>query len=286
MIHPDSASPATDADNTPGLVLRAYANDELSRAIDCLSWPGAQRHAGVHLARKSMRRVRAALALGAAALGPGARLVDRQVRRVNRSLSTVRDCQALVEALERLRTQQPGEAREQLLKRARRAAVRQRVARMQAEIRDDPAFLRRRAVLEVLLAGMQALPWTSVLESDLAAAFERGASDAQAARDRAAKSGRDEDWHRWRRRVRRLSQQHRAVGELGAGLVTASNRYKTLAVLLGEAQDHALLIAHCGSRSPFDDADRPALKTLARKGLKRTGARIGKAVARLDGSGS
>ena len=29
---------------------------------------------------------------------------------------------------------------------------------------------------------------------------------------RARAAGRDEDWHRWRRRVRRLSQQHRAIG--------------------------------------------------------------------------
>lgn len=281
MTHPDSASPATDAANAPGLDLRAYAHDELSKAIDCLSWPGARRHAGVHLARKSMRRVRAALALGAAALGPGARLIDRETRRVNRSLSTVRDGQALVEALERLGTQQPTAAAERLIQRARRSAVRQRVARMQAEMREDPGFRRRRAVLEVLLAGMRALPWRLVLEPDLVAAFQRGASKAQAASDCATKSGRDEDWHRWRRRVRRLSQQHRAVGDLAVAMANAPHRYKALAVLLGEAQDHALLIAHCGRGSLFDETDRPMLKTLARKGLKRTRARIAKAVARL-----
>ena len=80
--------------------LHAYAAAEMVHAIACLSWHGGRLHAGVHQARKSLRRLRATLALGMPTLGPGARLIDRELRRTNRRLSKLRDAQALVHTLD------------------------------------------------------------------------------------------------------------------------------------------------------------------------------------------
>src|SRR5262245_8828115 len=73
-----------------GAALRDYATAELEYAIAHLGWNGGRVHEGVHLGRKSLRRTRAVLALGESALGPGADLIDREVRRVNVSLSKMR----------------------------------------------------------------------------------------------------------------------------------------------------------------------------------------------------
>ena len=87
---------------TPSDSLKAYALNQLQRAIACLSWRGSRAHAGVHQARKSMRRARACLALGESALGAGANMIDRELSKICGSLSSLRDAQARVESLDRL----------------------------------------------------------------------------------------------------------------------------------------------------------------------------------------
>jgi CHAD domain-containing protein len=254
-------------------VLRTYASDELARAMDCLSWRGARLHKGVHQGRKSMRRTRAVLALAKPSLGAGARLIDRELRRINRSLSTLRDAQALVETLDRLAKQNPPDASHVLLRLARRAAVGRRTAHARAVLKDDADFAGRRAQLGVLAAGLQTLPW-AVIDRDVQASLRKSAAQATAASEQAQASGDDEDWHRWRRLARRLSQQHRALGGAASALAADRDRDKTLAELLGEAQDYALLSDHCGGDSPFDDAIRKDLRKFARKHAKQVRVRI------------
>lgn len=288
----DQARAVSGTGVSVGTVLHAYASDELERAIDCLTWPGARLHAGVHQARKSMRRVRAALALGAPALGPGGKLIDREVRHVNRSLSTLRDAQALVETLEHLAKKHDTPDANALFKRARRIAAQARIAQARASLQEDRDFAGKRAVLAVLSAGLQALPWHVVIDIEVRSSLRRSEAKARAASRKATASGRDEDWHHWRRRARRLSQQHRAVGDLMAPQDADRARDKRLAVLLGEAQDYALLLLHCNARSPFTADDRKSLRMLAKKGAKRARANIAKIAAsathqplRLAGSG-
>jgi CHAD domain-containing protein len=281
----DTAVPAVD---TPGglalpwfdaAVLRAYACGELDRAIAHLGWRGGRVHEGVHQARKSLRRTRATLALGAAVLGPGAELIDREVRRVNRRLSKMRDAQALVETLDRLIAKgKPPEALP-VLRRARRTAAIARVESARRELASDPALARKRALLVTLRAALPALPWDALAETRVRDAVADGHVQIDVAGLRALATGRDVDWHRWRRRLRRLSQQHRAVGSLSLDISAARRRVKTLAELLGEAQDYSLLHDHCGKRSIFPDPDRQILAALADLGAQRMRARVVEALA-------
>ncbi|MEO8161646.1 MAG: CHAD domain-containing protein, partial [Arenimonas sp.] len=64
-----------------------------------LGCAGPQLHEGIHQARKSLRRTRSILALGMAALSPRAFLLDRDIGRLCRGLSAIRDAQALLETL-------------------------------------------------------------------------------------------------------------------------------------------------------------------------------------------
>lgn len=262
-------------------VLRAYACDELDRAIVHLGWRGGRVHEGVHQARKSLRRTRATLALGAVVLGPGAELIDREVRRVTRRLSKMRDAQALVETLDRLvKKGKPPEALP-VLRRARRSAARARVESARRELASDPGLARKRALLVTLRAALPALPWETLTETRVRDAFADGMAKIDVAGARARATGRDDDWHRWRRRVRRLSQQHRAIGSQIVDISAARRRVKTLAELLGEGQDYALLHDHCGKRSIFPDPDRQILAALADLGARRMRARVGDALASL-----
>lgn len=143
----------------PGEALRDYAVAELDSAIAGLRWRGARIHAGVHQARKALRRARATLALGRAALGPGAALVDREIRSVNHGLSALRDAQALVETLQRLIAKQPDAEVLRMLRRASRVAVARRAADARAALADEPALVARQDLLAALRGAMLALPW-------------------------------------------------------------------------------------------------------------------------------
>jgi CHAD domain-containing protein len=256
-------------------VLSTYACAELDRAIEHLGWRAGRVHEGVHQARKSLRRTRAVIALGGAVLGPGADLLDREVRRVNRRLSGMRDAQALVETLDRLIAKNKAPELAPVLRRARRTAAQARSECARRELADDPGLARKRMLLGTLRAALPALPWDSLTETRVRDALDSGLVRIDTADAQARATGRDADWHRWRRRVRRLSQQHRALGDR-IDLGGAKKRVKTLAVDLGEAQDYALLRDHCGRRSIFSELDRQLLRALADDGTQRMRERIEK----------
>ncbi|MEO6343923.1 MAG: CHAD domain-containing protein [Dokdonella sp.] len=263
----------------PGARLREYASAELAHAIDCLGWRGPRMHTGVHQARKSLRRTRATFALAMPALGPGAGLIDGELRRINRSLSKLRDTHALVTALNQMiekATDDPVTL--SVLRRARRIAVRKRTACARKTLAADPLLQDKRALLDVLHAGLSALKWKAIGASDAATALQRSATDARNAAAKARASHDDEDWHQWRRRARRLSQQQRAIGDASANQALDKHD-KRLAILLGQAQDHALLIEHCGRKSLFAQVDRLALRALATNRLQRLRERLMKLAA-------
>jgi hypothetical protein len=264
---------------TPGMRLRDYAAAELARAIACLCWRGGRLHAGVHQARKSLRRTRATLALGMPVLGPGARLIDRELQRMNLRLSKLRDAQALVVTLDLLIDKADDGHAALILRRARRIAARARAGRARSTLIDDPQLQDKRALLTTLQAALPALPWNAVTETDVCARLQLSLIRVDEASSRARTTERDEDWHRWRRRARRLSQQHRALGDMAALLPAAGDRHKSLAVLLGEAQDYALLREHCGKRSVFAQADRQVLRALTEHGMARLRQRVAKKLA-------
>lgn len=262
----------------PGEHLFDYAAAELARAIACLGWRGGRLHAGVHQARKSLRRVRATLALGSPALGPGAALIDRELRRMNDRLSKLRDAQALVDTLDLL-LDKTGDADTALtLRRARRIAAQARAGRARSTLIDDPQLQDKRALLATLLAALPSLPWASLTDAGIGTQLRLGIARIDEAGSRAQATRRDEDWHRWRRRARRLSQQHRALGELAERLPEIGDRHKDLAVLLGEAQDYALLREHCGRKSAFAGADRQLLRSLTEQRLARLRDRVAQAI--------
>lgn len=272
----DPSIAAADSPPPPiGLRLRDYACAELASAIAWLSRRAGRLHEGVHLGRKSLRRTRATIALCGPALGSGARLIDRELRRVNRSLSKLRDAHATLHALDQLIARQTDDAHASLvLRRMRRGAARSRAARLRSVLAGDPLLQNRLGVLTTLLAALPALAWTAVNPDAVTAAIAHSRADAEDAGIKARSSGRDEDWHAWRRRARRVSQQQRACGEIVAK--ETGKREKRLAILLGEAQDYAMLYEGAGRKSTFTRADRQVLRGLAGKAIAHLRERLAK----------
>ena len=229
---------------TPSDSLKAYALNQLQRAIACLSWRGSRAHAGVHQARKSMRRARACLAMGETALGAGGNMIDRELSKICESLSSLRDAQARVESLVRLIANNSNDAESEIrpcLTAAKRLAVLARADAMRREQAIDPYFLTRRERLRMLEAALPVLPWQHMHSAVLTAAIHESMQACDAAAEKALSSGKEKDWHRLRRRRRRLAQQHTALENSGIELSGIGEIDRKLGSLLGEAQDISVL---------------------------------------------
>lgn len=270
---PPRTAKATPAPEPPdvalGLKLKAFALSELHAARALLAHPGQARHEGVHQARKRIRRVRAALALGGKRLGGEGRRLDEDLGRLCRGLSPLRDAQALIEALERLPVGEPdalAAAMPQLLELAhlRRADF---LARALAR---DADMNRRRERLEAMAQRLEALDWSRVKRGTVAKAVARSQARLARARRRTARKPQDDErWHAMRRRLRRLRQQDHLLAALEPSLRPDTDVSAEEATVLGEAQDDALLLRHCGSHSPFPPALRALLRAEARSRLGR-----------------
>ena len=263
--------------SAPGPGLRAYATEELDSALVHLAWRGGRVHEGVHLARKAMRRTRATLALGAAALGTQSQRIDKRLRRLNRGLSLLRDAQALVETLDRLIRSDYDDAVITLLQSARREAAARRIDVAKRILGADPALGERRSALRTLREALSALPWEALTAEQIETAREHSQRRLHDARLRALNDGDDADWHRWRRRARRVSQERRALAAVGVDPEHLEGDHgfdKHTTERLGVAQDLALLIEHCGRNSPFSKPHRAALHAFAAPELARLRRKI------------
>lgn len=256
-----------DAPVDLGAALRGIADDQLSLAADYLGWQGGHRHKGVHQARKSIRRVRSILALAGAALGPGAEALSHLLSGINQGLSRTRDAQALVEAIDHLSAQTHDRKWLTILGRARRNAVTARHGVLREAMAADPDLLQARGLLLQTKTALGGLQWDAVTRQELEDAFSLSREKTRKAAKKARKTGEDEDWHRWRRKARRQSQQQRILTEAG---IASTVKYddKDIATLLGKQQDCSLLLEFCQSgHSPIRWADRNQLNHYVEKKL-------------------
>jgi CHAD domain-containing protein len=269
---PASAAPPEDF----GVLLCNAACRELEQAGHLLGYHASHLHHGVHQGRKCLRRARAALALAAPVLGRGGWLIDHELRRILHALSDLRDGQALVEVLERGAARLPPE-HAPLLARAIRTAQARR-AEMGRRAGGVAARQDQREMIAMLRAAVPGLPWQHVDVTVVRHALDEShAAFAKAFKTVHAKPDDDAAWHRWRRRARRQSQQHRLVAH--TSLAVDREREKAFAEKLGGTQDLSLLLAHCGRDSPFGDDDRRALAAGAAGGGGGGGRAFGMSVA-------
>lgn len=246
----------------PGDQLKAYACAQLARAELFLSRRGTHTHEGVHQARKSMRRVRACIALAGFEKVPAGRKIDRVIAGLCRSLSSLRDAHARVGLLDSLLHREHPEDEQALLRRARSAALADRVEAMHQARADDPDFSSRRRQLLALEVELASLPWTAIDADTITAAIAHSMKRACKAQDRALHDGNADDWHRWRRRRRRLAQQHTALQAIGIELGGLNDAEREITRLLGESQDLHILVRYFGGHRAISRRERRALTAM------------------------
>jgi hypothetical protein len=260
--------------DTLGPSLEAYAAAQLLRALDCLGWHGRRVHAGVHQARKSLRRVRACLALAGLERDGAGKALDRRIARACRSLSALRDAHARIETLDWLIAESTDADTRLILQRARRLLLESRRLVLAEALREDPALAELRERLERAYAELANLPWRAVDEARIDAAIAHSLQRCSKAQRRALGGGNPEDWHRWRRRRRRLLQQHAALSACGHELPVSIERQRKLADYLGASQDLSVLMDYFGHTRRLRDPDRDLLLELIEAARTHTRRRI------------
>ncbi|MEL3955005.1 MULTISPECIES: CHAD domain-containing protein [Stenotrophomonas] len=201
-----------------GPAARALAARECTAIAEALS-PQPDVHDAVHRARKTIRRLRALLALLENSHFETGQ-ADAALRRLGQGLSALRDAHVVVDTCQRLAAQQPALPWAEV---GRRLTVR-RDARLAQALARDPAFARRHAALGRIVRDLQGQPWESLARRDLRKGLARSERRTAKAEKRAARSRDTEDLHRWRRRVRRLRMQLEALPTLDSALAASIKR--------------------------------------------------------------
>lgn len=151
--------------------------------------------------------MRTVLAPERATLGEPGRRLDKELGRLCRGPSPLRDSQALIEGLERIG---PAGAWPEAIQLARQRQNLQ----LQAALARDPEFGRRRERLQRLVLRLERLDWAPVDKASVAAAVKRSERRLQRSQRRARRQHADEErWHMMRRRFRRLRQQDNVLAQ-------------------------------------------------------------------------
>ncbi len=201
-----------------GPAARALADREC-RAIAAALALQPDVHDAVHRARKTIRRLRALLAVLESSDLETAR-TDAALRRLGHGLSALRDAHVVVETCQHLAAQQPAPPWAEV---CRRLMARRDVLLARALAR-DPAFARRYAALLRIAGELQAQPWDALSARDLRKGLARSECRTAKAEKRAARTADPQDLHRWRRRVRRLRMQLEAMPALDSALAASVKR--------------------------------------------------------------
>lgn len=195
----------------------------------------------IHAARKAIRRMRALLAL-LVDDGIDLQREDVSLKRLAKGLSDMRDAHVVVETCRRLQTAHPGTDWAPVIA----ALERRRTLILQKSLAEDPAFERRRRVLERILECIEDQPWSALRRAPIRKALERSERRVTKAAARARQDADPEQVHRWRRRVRRLRMQLDAAHLLGAlhghdALAKEARSLHRISDRLGWLQDLQLL---------------------------------------------
>jgi CHAD domain-containing protein len=193
----------------------------------------------VHESRKSLKKVRAVVAVleGAGAEIP--RTDRKRLKSASRALSRLRDSDAIVDTFDRLRRRYPKQLPEHTYARLRRGLVRARDEQQIAARRDGVVDAASRTLERTRSAVKD---WTSprIDLSDLTAIAARAYRRSRTSMRRARQTGRSAAIHQWRKDLKMLWYQLRLAKPLAIGVATTVADMRRLETALGD--DHNLVV--------------------------------------------
>ena len=253
--------------------VKRIAREELGDAIDNL------RAGEVHEARKRLKKTRALLRLMRAELGASYRAENARLREIGRKLSPVRDAEAMLEAVDRA-AKHRGDVRK-----LRPTLVRNKErVRKQADI----GVLGPKLVDALSEARRDVRKWPlngggfDAVEDGMEAAYRKG----RKALAQYLRTGRREDEHEWRKRVKDHWYHVRLLEELWTNDAKEYEQsLKDLEDALGEDLNLAMVREHVGKNDGITraiDAEQFALRDRALKvGERLYAPKPGKTMKRL-----
>jgi CHAD domain-containing protein len=238
--------------------LRRLAKKELQRARDELGRATPPRDEAIHEARKRVKKVRAILELIEVDGGRAGAGCSKQLRTVNRTLSELRDADAMVSVLTTLRSKNPHVLDEHTFARIRRRLFSHKQAAIEAAEREDAWKNVDRELRSLRRAAKR---WRPIHRRF--GAFARGIrlnhKRGRKAMVRARKSKDAADFHEWRKQMKALWYELRLIERAGRPIrqnVAVLHRAETW---LGEDHNLEVLctelskdVAVCGGAVDFD----------------------------------
>jgi hypothetical protein len=265
-------------ESTPG-ELRRLARRALASARDELIQADPPREEGIHSARKSVKKARAILRLIEAGDGGGLSDGPERLRTVNRTLSRLRDADAIIETFDKLKHDHPELFSEHVYARVRRQLVSRRHSLVRAPGRDVPWTKAARQLGRLAKATKRWRPAHDGFDA-LAPGIRKTHRRARKNLARATHHGGAADFHEWRKELKTLWYELCLVGGGTAAIARDIRALHSAEAWLGD--DHNLVVL-CDElckdisvcRSPFDiqrlrHAVDTSQRRLRRKAITRT----------------
>ena len=217
--------------------LRRLAEKELRRAHKNLADSGEATDQTIHAARKSIKKVRAVVQLIEDAVGVTMKKPRKRLRRVSRTLSSMRDADAMVKALGKLRNANPRAFSEHTFARVKRrlssdkATLRQTAHEVGLDGADGRIRRLRKDVKDWHVDGVKSL------RAGIREAHRRGRQALEIARKKQTES----DFHQWRKDLKTLWYLLRLVEGAGRAVKRDVEVLHRAELQLGDAHDLSLL---------------------------------------------
>lgn len=247
---------------TPGKDLRNYAANELAHAHRALKIRKFEDGGGIHEARKALRHVRAAFLLGGKGFRESSEDVDKKLRKLGRRLSPLRDAQVMIETLEYVFENEPSPFDSDLRGKARDALRRNRGVLLEKHFHSDPHLHHLKNEFRDARKRLADLPWKKIDAANIRRALDKSARQIRTAEDAARDSDDGPLRHAWRRRIRRLRHQLRAVASTSTDIVAgrSSDELSEQGDRLGREQDLRVLRETIGTLHSLSGDERGVLE--------------------------
>jgi CHAD domain-containing protein len=219
--------------------LERAARKELRKARKTIAAHIPPAEEAIHDARKRVKKVRAILSVVREDGGRRLMKSTRRLRAVNRSLSCLRDADALIETLETLRRKRPTLFSQPVFARLRRE-MRVQKAQLLRRVTRDGTW--EKTVDRLRKTEQESARWRTAHDAfhALAPGLRTAHRRARKAVARATSSGAATDYHEWRKTLKALWYELRLVGSGTAALARDIRALRSAERWLGD--DHNLVV--------------------------------------------
>jgi CHAD domain-containing protein len=242
--------------------LARVIHEQLSGAVRVLRKSADNQEEAIHEARKALKRARAVLRLARPVLGSAYSSANSELRDVGRKLSEVRDAQALIETVDRLKEDQPKKATVRAL-----TKIHQKLDRRKQDCSSD--FANRGETeriinhLESVQSGIGTWPLEKADAGMTILSVETTVRRGTRACEHALADGEADGFHEWRKRSKDLRYQLELLKNLWPEVLEGySDSAKELEQLLGEDHNLAVLIGVVKSDQHYAKSDLDLLTPL------------------------